>query len=91
VEVGHVGYGDRATQTSIELIQDVGPAAPASVAPTGGHVSIHVSDLTKLCGVLATAGVVFKQPLSRRANGNLRAWVCDPDGHELELGEAPRS
>jgi lactoylglutathione lyase len=90
VEVGHVGYGDRATQTSIELIQDVSSAAPATVAPTGGHVSTHVSDLTRLCAVLESAGVAFKQPLSRRANGNLRAWVHDPDGHELELGEPPR-
>jgi lactoylglutathione lyase len=91
VEVGHVGYGERATQPSIELIQDVSDNAPATVKPTGGHVSIHVSDLTRLCGVLEAAGVKFKQPLSRRANGNLRAWVHDPDGHELELGEAPRS
>jgi len=91
VEVGHVGYGERATQPSIELIQDVSAKTPAAVAPTGGHISIHVSDLTRLCHVLEQAGVEFKQPLSRRAGGNLRAWVRDPDGHELELGEAPRA
>jgi lactoylglutathione lyase len=89
VEVGHVGYGDRATQPSIELIQDVSESAPAVVTPTGGHISIHVSDLTRLCAVLEREGVDFKQPLSRRANGNLRAWVRDPDGHELELAEHP--
>jgi catechol 2,3-dioxygenase-like lactoylglutathione lyase family enzyme len=89
VEVGHVGYGDRATQPSIELIQDVSEHAPAKVSPTGGHISIHVSDLTRLCDVLGSEGVTFKQPLSRRAGGNLRAWVCDPDGHELELAERP--
>lgn len=91
VEVGHVGYGDRATSTSIELIQDVSEGAPSAVKPTGGHISIHASDLEKLCAVLQAEGVEFKQPLSRRANGNLRAWVRDPDGHELELGELPRS
>jgi lactoylglutathione lyase len=87
VEVGHVGYGDRATQPSIELIQDMSGRAPSKVGATGGHISIHTSDLTKLCAVLERAGVRFKQPLSQRAGGNLRAWVYDPDGHELELAE----
>lgn len=90
VEVGHVGYGDRATQPSIELIQDVSERAPACVKPTGGHISIHVSDLQKLCAVLEKEGVEFKQPLTRRpGGGNLRAWVRDLDGHELELAERP--
>jgi lactoylglutathione lyase len=89
VEVGHVGYGDRATQPSLELIQNVGEHAPATVMPTGGHISIHVNDLEKLCAVLEKAGVEFTQSLSRRAGGNLRAWVRDPDGHDLELGERP--
>ena len=90
VEVGHVGYGDRATQPSLELIQDVSDQAPSRVTPTGGHISIHVSDLQKLCTVLEKEGVEFKQPLSRRpGSGNLRAWVRDPDGHEIELAERP--
>ena len=89
VEVGHVGYGDRATQPSIELIQDVSEHAPARVKPTGGHISIHVSDLQKLYTILEKAGVEFKQPLMRRPGGNLRAWVRDLDGHELELAERP--
>src|SRR6516225_7186357 len=81
VEVCHVGYGDRATQPSIELIQDVSENAPATVNPTGGHVSIHVSDLGRLCTVLEKAGVEFMQPLTRRASGSPRAWVKDLDGH----------
>ncbi len=90
VEVGHVGYGDRATQPSLELIQDVSENAPARVTPTGGHISIHVSDLQKLCTILETQGVEFKQPLTRRPSGP-RAWVRDPDGHEIELAERPPS
>jgi len=90
VEVGHVGYGDRATQPSLELIQDVSERAPAHVKPTGGHISIHVSGLQKLCTILEKEGVEFKQPLTRRpGEGNLRAWVRDPDGHEIELAERP--
>jgi lactoylglutathione lyase len=90
VEVCHVGYGDRATQPSIELIQDVSEHAPAQVQPTGGHISIHVSDLAKLCAILTDAGVEFKQPLmGRQGSTSLRAWVRDPDGHDIELGERP--
>jgi lactoylglutathione lyase len=89
VEMGHVGYGDRATQPSIELIRDVSEQAPAQVKPTSGHISIHVSDLRKFCAILENAGVEFKQPLMQRPGGNLRAWVRDLDGHELELGERP--
>jgi lactoylglutathione lyase len=89
VEVGHVGYGDRATQPSIELIQDISEQAPARVKPTGGHISIHMSDLRRLCAILENEGVVFKQPLMQRPGGNLRAWVRDLDGHELELAERP--
>jgi lactoylglutathione lyase len=91
VEVGHVGYGDRATQPSLELIQDASENAPAHVSPTGGHISIHVSDLQKLCAVLEEKGVEFKQPLTQRPGGNRRAWVRDLDGHELELAEHPPS
>jgi lactoylglutathione lyase len=87
VEVGHVGYGDRATQPSIELIQDVSEQAPARVNPVGSHISIHVSDLRRLCAILEKERVVFKQPLMQRPGGNLRAWVRDLDGHELELAE----
>jgi hypothetical protein len=37
------------------------------------------------------AGVELKQPLAQRAGGNLRAWVRDLDGHELEMAESPPS
>ena len=87
VEVAHVGYGDRATQPSIELIQDMSGTAPAAVKPTGGHISIQVSDLPKLCTVLERDSVEFTQPLSRRPGGAFRAWVRDRDGHALELAE----
>jgi lactoylglutathione lyase len=89
VEVGHVGYGDRATQASIELIQDVSEHAPAEVKPTGGHISIHVSDLKKFCAILEKEGVEFKRPLSQLPGRSPRAWVRDRDGHEIELAESP--
>jgi len=89
VEVGHVGYGDRATQPSIELTMDLAEKATAPVKPTGIHVAIHVSDLRRLCAVLEMAGVEFLQPLTEAYPGsrNLKAYIRDPDGHEIELAE----
>lgn len=89
-DVAHVGYGDRATQPSLELTQDMSSKAPARIAPTGIHVSIHVDDLRRLCTILEEAGVEFIQPFTERPGGRLAtAWVRDPDGNELELG-SPR-
>ena len=89
-DVAHVGYGDRATQPSLELTQDMSGKAPARIAPTGIHVSIHVDDLRSLCAILKGAGVEFIQPFTERPGCRLAtAWVRDPDGNELELG-SPR-
>lgn len=87
VEVGHVGYGDRDTQPSLELTRDIGENAPAEVRPTGIHVAIHVSDLQRLCGALESERVEFLQPLKGIGGRRLTAWVRDPDGHAIELVE----
>lgn len=89
VEVGHVGYGDRETQPSLELTRDTGEDAPAEVRPTGIHVAIHVNDLQGLCGALESERVNFIQPLKGVGAGSRRltAWIRDPDGHAIELVE----
>jgi len=87
VEVGHVGYGDRETQPSLELTRDISENAPAEVRPTGIHVAIHVSDLQRLCGVLESEQVKFIQPLKGIGGRRLTAWIRDPDGHAIELVE----
>jgi lactoylglutathione lyase len=87
VEVGHVGYGDRDTQPSLELTQDISESAPVEVKPTGIHVAIHVNDLQRLCGVLEQEHVKFLQPIKGTPGRRLVAWVHDPDGHALELVE----
>jgi lactoylglutathione lyase len=89
VEVGHVGYGDRESQPSLELTKDIVDAAPAEVRPTGIHVAIQVGDLHALCGALERERVGFVQAL--KASGpdgrRLTAWIRDPDGHAIELIE----
>ena len=87
VEVGHVGYGERATQPSLELTQDTREDAPAEIAPIDFHVAVQVSDLHKLCGVLGQQRVNFIKTLKASGpdNRRLTTWIRDPDGHAIEL------
>ena len=88
LKVGHVGYGERETQPSIELHQRFGDGANVSVIAGNGHIAIHVNDLLKLCALLEKAGIEFMQPPKRGKSGkNYTAWIRDPDGHALELAE----
>jgi lactoylglutathione lyase len=88
VEVGLVGYGDKASEPFLELIEDISENAPAQVTPANIHIGIDASDLRKLCAILEKEGVAFMRPLKQRSDGmGLSAWIRDPDGHELELAE----
>jgi lactoylglutathione lyase len=89
-EQAHVGYGDGAVRSSIELTQDIGERAPEQVTPTSGHIGIDVTDIRRLCSILEQAGVTFRRPLtpnSRPGARNLTAHILDPDGHDVELIE----
>jgi lactoylglutathione lyase len=88
VEVGLVGYGDKASEPFLELIEDISENAPDQVTPANIHVGIDVSDLRKLCAILEKEGVSFIRPLKQRSDGmGVSAWIRDPDGHEIELAE----
>jgi lactoylglutathione lyase len=88
VEVGLVGYGEKASAPFLELIKDTSENAPTRVTSANIHIGIDTSDLRKLCEVLEIEGVTFIRPLKQRSDGmGLSAWIRDPDGHELELAE----
>ena len=88
VEVGLIGYGDKASEPFLELIEDISDNAPDHVTPANIHIGIDASDLRKLCVILEQEGVTFISPLKQRSDGmGLSAWIRDPDGHELELAE----
>jgi len=88
VELGLVGYGEKASEPFLELIRDISDNAPDHVTPANIHVGIDTSDLRKLCAILEKEGVTFIRPLKQRSDGmGLSAWIRDPDGHELELAE----
>jgi len=88
VEVGLIGYGEKASAPFLELIKDTSENAPARATPANIHVGIDTSDLRKLCAILEKEGVTFIRPLKERSDGSgLSAWIRDPDGHEFELAE----
>ena len=88
VEVALIGYGHEASAPFLELIKDTSERAPKQVTPANIHVGIDTSDLRKLCAVLEKEGVTFMRPFKQRSDGmGFSAWICDPDGHELELAE----
>jgi catechol 2,3-dioxygenase-like lactoylglutathione lyase family enzyme len=82
----YVGYGDEATYPALELISGTEHAG----AKWHGHINVAVSDLTELCGRLATEGVRFAKP-HRELGGRIRfAYALDPDGFEVELTEGAK-
>ena len=88
VEVGLIGYGEKASEPFLELIEDISEKAPAQVTPANIHIGIDTSDLRKLCTILEKEGVTFIRPFKERSDGmGFSAWVRDPDGHEIELAE----
>ena len=88
VEVAHVGYGDRDTQPSLELTQNIAENAPAEIGATGIHIALQVNGIEVLCQRLAADGVEFIQAVKATANNKrLTAWIRDPDRHAIEIIE----
>ena len=88
MEVGLVGYGDKAGEPFLELIEDISENAPDKVTPA--NITLVSTRVTfgSFARSLEKEGVTFIRPLKQRSDGmGLSAWIHDPDGHELELAE----
>jgi lactoylglutathione lyase len=70
----------------VELFPDgEGAGAPGKMAVGINHFCLQVDDLDAVIAQLAAAGVPLSQPKKRGHDGNLQAWVEDPDGVRIEL------
>ena len=88
--VALVGYSESFSGPFLELTQDLSESAPKEVSPANIHVGIDAGDLRAMCANLEQAGVTFIRPLTavtQLGSGELRAWIADPDGNQLELAE----
>lgn len=70
----------------LELFPDAvgdGPPGPEEVGYN--HLCLEVDDIDKVVAQLEAAGIAIVREKKMGADGNLQAWIADPDGHRIEL------
>jgi lactoylglutathione lyase len=88
----YLGYGPGWDGMTLELVQNWAREEPYSLGDSFGHVAIAVTGITALCDRLAAEGVSLpRPPRSQRHGETIVAFIEDPDGHRIELVQAPHS
>ena len=86
----YLGYGAAYSQMTLELVQNWQREAPYVAGDSFGHIAIAVTSITRLCDRLAAQGVPMPRPPRPQRHGeSIVAFVEDPDGHRIELVQAP--
>ena len=89
--VAFLGYGEEDSQPAIELTYNWGKDDDYDKGDGYGHIAIGVPDIYGLCESLAAEGVDIPRPVGPLAHGgpnaSVIAFVRDPDGYIIELGE----
>jgi catechol 2,3-dioxygenase-like lactoylglutathione lyase family enzyme len=77
----------RVTDTQyIELFPEaVGDRAPGRDANGLNHLCLEIDSLDAAVEELTEAGVTITREKQMGADGNLQAWIEDPDGNRIEL------
>ena len=77
----------RVTDTQyIELFPEaVGDRAPGREANGLNHICLEVDSIDGVLADLARAGIPIAREKQMGADGNLQAWIDDPDGNRIEL------
>jgi len=79
-------YLDAGPDCFIELLNRGGEPSP--LPPTGlSHVCLEVEDMEAELARLAELGITPETPPKRATDGNLQAWIRDPEGGRVELME----
>jgi len=86
----YLGYGAGFDQMVVELVFNWQREDAYVRGDAFGHIAISVSGITRLCDRLAAAGVPMPRPPRGQRHGeNIVAFIEDPDGHRIELVQAP--
>jgi lactoylglutathione lyase len=89
--VAFLGYGDENSNPAIELTYNWGQDDDYDKGDGYGHIAIGVPDIYGLCKMLEKEGVDIPRPVGplkhSGPNASIIAFVRDPDGYMIELGE----
>ena len=89
--VAFLGYGDENNDPAIELTYNWGHDNGYDIGNGYGHIAIGVPDIYGLCDSLEREGVEIPRPAGPLKHGgpnaSVIAFVKDPDGYLIELGE----
>ena len=89
--VAFLGYGNENSDPAIELTYNWGHDEEYDVGDGYGHIAIGVPDIYALCERLKKEGVDIPRPAGPLKHGgpnaSVIAFVKDPDGYLIELGE----
>lgn len=86
-----VGYGDEDKDPAIELTYNWGKDDGYDIGSGYGHVAIGVPDIYEVCRKVEEMGMEVPRPpgplKGRGPDGPVIAFIRDPDGYMIELGE----
>lgn len=89
--VAFLGYGDENSDPAIELTYNWGQDDGYDLGNGYGHIAIGVPDIYGLCEQLEQEGIDIPRPAGPLKHGgpnaSVIAFVKDPDGYLIELGE----
>jgi lactoylglutathione lyase len=70
----------------LELFPDA--TEPTTLGPLSigyAHLCLNVNDIQTTTAEIVAAGIPLDRPISKGRDGNLQAWIVDPDGNRIEL------
>ena len=86
-----LGYGNENEDPAIELTYNWGKNDDYDKGDGYGHIAIGVPDIYGFCAMLEAEGVEIPRPAGPLKHGgknaSIIAFVKDPDGYLIELGE----
>lgn len=86
----YLGYSAGFSGMAIELVFNWTSEEAYTHGTSFGHIAIAVTGITALCDRLAANGVTMPRPPRAQRHGeSIVAFIEDPDGHRIELVQAP--